>query len=106
MFTTILLGGANRDLAAHLAGFLRPALPDYTIVDDIDTVPAELRGLHPDNPVNRVPRAGVQVELPPRVRGLGPFWEGADHRARGERAPHTMALIHALAQAARARGPR
>jgi phage replication-related protein YjqB (UPF0714/DUF867 family) len=103
MFTTILLGGTNRDLATHVADCLRPALPDYTIVDDIEAVPAELRGLHPQNPVNRAPRAGVQLELPPRVRGLGPFWDGSEHRERGGRAPHTSALIDALAQAALSR---
>ena len=27
-----------------------------------------LRGVHPDNPVNRVRDGGVQIELPPRVR--------------------------------------
>ena len=37
-------------------------------------IPRELRGLHPDNPVNVPPDGGVQLELPPRVRGLGPRW--------------------------------
>jgi phage replication-related protein YjqB (UPF0714/DUF867 family) len=31
-----------------------------------------LRGLHPENPVNRARAGGVQLELPPRVRNLGP----------------------------------
>ena len=66
----------------------------------------ELRGLHPDNPVNRPRHGGVQLELPPRVRGLGPFW--ADFRAEhGDDAhpPHTEALIAALADAADAWSP-
>ena len=51
---------------------MRPALPDYDVVLDLEAIPRELRGLHPDNPVN-IPRlGGVQLELPPRVRGLGP----------------------------------
>ena len=71
-FTSLLLGGSNRELAASLAAALRPALPDYDVVLDLDAIPRELRGLHPDNPVN-IPRlGGVQLELPPRVRGLGP----------------------------------
>ena len=71
-FTSLLLGGSNRELAATLAAALRPALPDYDVVLDLDAIPRELRGLHPDNPVN-IPRlGGVQLELPPRVRGLGP----------------------------------
>lgn len=76
-FTTVLLGGRNRSLAAHLARHLRPALPDYTVEDDLEAIPVELRGLHPENPVNRARLGGVQVELPPRIRGEGPFW--ADH---------------------------
>jgi phage replication-related protein YjqB (UPF0714/DUF867 family) len=98
MFTRLLLGGGNRPLARHLAAALRPGLPDYDVVDDIDQIPRELRGLHPDNPVNRPRHGGVQLELPPRVRGLGPFWQDSDHDGR---APHTEALIHALATAAR-----
>jgi phage replication-related protein YjqB (UPF0714/DUF867 family) len=91
-FTTLLLGGANRAWAAELASHLRPALPGYTIEDDLDGVPAALRGLHPANPVNRPPGGGVQVELPPRIRGQGP---NADLAARA-------ALVDALAGAVRA----
>jgi len=101
MFTTILLGGTNRDLARSLGERLRPVLPDYRVVDDLDDVPAELRGLHPDNPVNRPRRAGTQLELPPRVRGLGPFWADSEARRHGERQPHTLSLIGALADTAR-----
>ena len=98
---TGLLGGSNRELAAEVALLLREALPHYKWIDDLDRIPRELRGLHPDNPVNRPRQAGVQLELPPRVRGLGPFW--ADFRAEhGDDAlpPHTEALIAALADAA------
>jgi len=98
MFTTLLLGGRNRELAAHVRSVLADHLDGYTVVDDLDTIPVELRGQHPDNPVNRLRRAGVQIELPPRVRGLGPFW--ADHRGDGL-APHTEALITGLAVAVR-----
>lgn len=97
-WTTLLLGGSNRDLAAHVARHLRPGLPEYTIVDELDDIPAELRGLHPDNPANRPPAGGVQLELPPRVRGMGPFWDGFD--GDGFR-PHTEALVAGLADAAR-----
>ena len=101
MFTTLLLGGQNRALGKHLRARLQRALPDFDVVDDLDRIPRELRGMHPDNPVNRPRAAGVQLELPPRVRGLGPFW--ADFRAEhGDDAhpPHTEALIAALADAA------
>ena len=99
MFTTMLAGGSNRELARHLAGHIRARLPEYEVLDDAAAIPVELRGLHPDNPVNLPRRGGTQLELPPRVRGIGPFW--ADHDlAAAPRTPHTEALIGALAAAA------
>jgi len=98
-WTDLLLGGGNRDLADHLAGFLAPALPDYQVVTDLDEIPPELRGLHRTNPANVPTRGGVQVELPPRVRGRSPLSPppGPDGLS-----PPTRALIDALAAAARA----
>ena len=97
-FTTLLLGGRNRVLAGHLGAVLRRRIPHYQVLDDLDDVPVDLRGLHADNPVNRPRQAGVQLELPPRVRGMGPYWYGWDP-AR-PLTPHTEALIEALAEAA------
>jgi phage replication-related protein YjqB (UPF0714/DUF867 family) len=97
LFTTLLLGGSNRELAAHVAPCLRAALPAYTVEDDIERIPKELRGLHPNNPVNAARNGGVQLELPPRVRGTSPLWwdwEGAHPT------PHTAALINGLVTAA------
>jgi phage replication-related protein YjqB (UPF0714/DUF867 family) len=88
----LLLGGRNRDLAAALGRQLRIALPGYRIVDDIDAVPAEMRGLHPTNPVNRPVHGGVQLELPPRVRGAWPASSGRSC------APHP-GIVAALAAA-------
>ena len=102
LFTTLLLGGQDRRRAAWLATHLRTTLPEYDVVDELDRIPEPLRGLHPDNPVNRVPGGGVQLELPPRVRGIGPFWDG--HAGTGRR-PHTEALIAGLAAAAASPNP-
>jgi len=96
-FTSLLLGGRNRRLAAHVGERLRHHLPAYRIIDDIDDIPGNLRGMHQDNPVNVVEHAGVQLELPPRVRGSSPLWwdwEGP------ELTPHTQSLITALAESA------
>ena len=96
-FTSLLLGGRNRRLAAHVGERLRHHLPAYRIIDDIDDIPGNLRGMHQDNPVNVVEHAGVQLELPPRVRGSSPLWwdwEGPDLT------PHTQSLITALAESA------
>lgn len=87
---TVLVGGYNRALAIRLGHELRAALPDYEVLDDLARIPAELRGVHPDNPVNRSRGGGVQLELPHPVRSIGPF---RDATYRG----HTSALIAALA---------
>lgn len=93
--TQLLAGGRNRDLAAHLAGNI--AIPGYHVIADLDNIPRELRGMHPDNPVNRTAGGGTQLELPARVRGISPRSgpAGADGLS-----PATTALIDGLASAA------
>jgi len=97
LWTTLLLGGRNRPLAAHLAGHLRASLEGYTVVDDLERIPSELRGVHGRNPVNGCRNGGVQLELPPRVRTHGPFWADLPP---GEPIPHTANLVHGLTTAA------
>ena len=94
-FTSLLLGGRNRRLASHLSESLQRHLPAYRILDDLDDIPQNLRGLHQDNPVNAVEHAGVQLELPPRVRGSSPLWW--DWEGPGL-TPHTESLIDALVE--------
>jgi phage replication-related protein YjqB (UPF0714/DUF867 family) len=89
-WTTLLLGGQNRALARHLAGHLRAALPDFEIVDELDSIPVRLRGVHPSNPVNLPAGGGVQLELPPRVRGTSP----------ASKPEYLAGVIRALASAA------
>jgi phage replication-related protein YjqB (UPF0714/DUF867 family) len=97
MWMTLLLGGQNRDLAQRLGASLAASLPEYDVVHDLEQIPAALRGMHPANPVNLPSGGGVQLELPPRVRGMGPFW--ADWDGDGF-TPHTEALIEGLAATA------
>jgi phage replication-related protein YjqB (UPF0714/DUF867 family)/gamma-glutamylcyclotransferase (GGCT)/AIG2-like uncharacterized protein YtfP len=94
--TQLLAGGGNRELAAHLARHVK--LPGYHLVIDLGAIPPELRGVHRDNPVNRVRGGGVQLELSPRVRGISPRSQlpGDDGLS-----PVTSALIQGLAVAAR-----
>ncbi len=92
LWRALLVGGTNRELAQRAARILRDALPGYRIIDDLDAIPSPLRGLHPDNPVNRARRGGVQLELPPRVR------DGA------AQADERDALIGVLASLASPRG--
>jgi phage replication-related protein YjqB (UPF0714/DUF867 family) len=93
--TQLLAGGRNRALAAHLARHIQ--LTGYQVVTDLDSIPRELRGLHPDNPVNRVRDGGTQLELSVRVRGLSPRspLPGDDGLS-----PVTTALVQGLAAAA------
>jgi phage replication-related protein YjqB (UPF0714/DUF867 family) len=97
LLTSLLLGGRNRELAGHLARHLRRSLPAYDVIDELERMPSNLRGIHERNPVNLPPLAGTQVELPPRVRGSSPLWWDWE----GDLVPHTEALIDALAAGAR-----
>ena len=99
---TLMAGGSNRTLAEHVRHHVEAALPGYEVVTDLDGIPPELRGLNPSNPVNVVRGGGVQLELPPRVRGIGPYWSGDRAVPPGELAPHTSALVEALAGSVRA----
>lgn len=99
LWHSLLLGGQNRELAAHIALHLRRRLPDYDIVDEVGALPKALAGMHPKNPVNLPPSAGVQIELPATVRWnrKGRHW--SDLGSAG-RAPQVQALIDGLAEAA------
>jgi phage replication-related protein YjqB (UPF0714/DUF867 family) len=94
--TQLLAGGANRELAEHVAGQVR--LPGYHVVTDLDAIPRELRGMNPDNPVNRVRHGGCQLELSPRVRGISPRSPMAGDDGLSS---VTSALIRGLTSAAR-----
>lgn len=98
MWTTLLLGGRHRELAAHVAGHLRTAMPGYTVVDALDDIPPELRGVHRANPVNRCTGGGVQLELPPRTRSRVPMWADLPET---EPIPHQQDVIQGLANAAK-----
>ncbi len=86
----------EQELARHLAAHV--TVPGYQIITELDAIPRELRGLHPDNPVNRVRGGGAQLELSSRVRGISPRsgLPGDDGLA-----PATSALVQGLAAAAR-----
>lgn len=97
LFSSLLLGGRNRRFAEHVGDSLRSHLPAYDILTDLEAIPPQLRGQHERNPVNLPPQQGVQIELPPRVRGSSPLWwdwEGPDLT------PHTERLIDGLVEAA------
>jgi phage replication-related protein YjqB (UPF0714/DUF867 family) len=96
-WTSILAGGRNRRLAATVATESVARVEGYEVITDLAEIPVELRGLSARNPVNLPRRHGVQLELPPRVRGLSPLSPppGPDGLS-----PPTRALIETLASVA------
>lgn len=98
-FWDILLGGRNRALATHLGDHLRAGVDDrFGIVDDLDAIPAGLRGQDRRNPVNRPVNAGVQIELPPTSRWNREERQWSDFDGTG-RAPQVDQLIEVLSAA-------
>tara|TARA_Y100000782_G_scaffold19811_1_gene20808 strand:+ start:967 stop:1644 length:678 start_codon:yes stop_codon:yes gene_type:complete len=98
-FWAVLVGGANRRLAHHVAGHLRGVLPEqYRVVDDVHAMPHTLRGMHPENPVNRPVGGGVQVELPPSIRWNRDHRDWSDH-ADTPRSEHLDLLVDGLVAA-------
>ena len=97
-WTTCVLGGARRDLAHSLGEHLSAALGhSYCFISDLESIPVSYRGVHPENPVNRTRGGGVQIELPPRIRGNSPQWHDAVRNEHGF-VSHTETLVETLAQ--------
>lgn len=67
---SVLVGGSHRELGSRIGDALRRRT-DLRVVDDLDVIPASLRGLHPANPVNLPELSGVQIELSPGARTPG-----------------------------------
>jgi phage replication-related protein YjqB (UPF0714/DUF867 family) len=66
----IILGGLNRDLLAVGRRLFHDRFEDYHVADERVRL-----GFHPDNPVNLPLAHGVQIELPPGLRGIGDLGE-------------------------------
>lgn len=105
-FWDVLLGGRNRELAAHIGDHLRSGIDErFGVIDDLSSIPAGLRGQHRSNPVNLPPEAGVQIELPPTTRWNREEAEWSDWLGTG-RAPQVDQLIDTLSTAVGAWSPR
>jgi phage replication-related protein YjqB (UPF0714/DUF867 family) len=98
-FWDVLLGGRNRELAAHIGDHLRSGVDErFGIVDDLEAIPKELRGQHRRNPVNLPTNGGVQIELPPTSRWNRAESQWSDFDGTG-RAPQVDQLITVLSAA-------
>ena len=61
----IILGGLNPDLLDVARRLLGDRFDGYSVSERVRL------GFHPDNPVNLPAARGVQIELPPGLRGIG-----------------------------------
>jgi phage replication-related protein YjqB (UPF0714/DUF867 family) len=66
----IIVGGLNGALVDVACRVLGERFPDYHAGSE-----GVRLGFHPDNPVNLPSAHGVQIELPPGLRGIGDFGE-------------------------------
>jgi phage replication-related protein YjqB (UPF0714/DUF867 family) len=66
----IIVGGRNGDLLAIARRLFHDRFAGFHVADERVRL-----GFHPDNPVNLPSERGVQVELPPGLRGIGDFGE-------------------------------
>ena len=66
----IILGGRNAELLDAARRLLHDRFDGYRIADERIQL-----GFHPKNPVNLPRSHGVQIELPPGLRGIGDFGE-------------------------------
>ncbi len=66
----IIVGGQNADLLAGARQLLHDRFAGYHVADQRVRL-----GFHPENPVNLPSAQGVQIELPPGLRGIGDLGE-------------------------------
>ena len=66
----VIVGGRNAELLEAARLLLHDRFAGYRVADERVRL-----GFHPDNPVNLPSEHGVQIELPPGLRGIGDFGE-------------------------------
>jgi phage replication-related protein YjqB (UPF0714/DUF867 family) len=66
----VIVGGRNAELLEAARRLLHDRFAGYHVADERVRL-----GFHPDNPANLPSGRGIQVELPPGLRGIGDFGE-------------------------------
>jgi phage replication-related protein YjqB (UPF0714/DUF867 family) len=74
----IIVGGLNADLLSAARKVFYDRFPGCHLADELVRL-----GFHADNPVNLPSQRGVQIELPPGLRGIGDFGEHLAARQDG-----------------------
>ena len=90
----IILGGLNAQLLDSARQLFHRRFAGYHVADERIRL-----GFHPDNPVNLPSAHGVQVELPPGLRGIGDFGEVWVPQRDGIVTEMVAALVDLAAQA-------
>jgi phage replication-related protein YjqB (UPF0714/DUF867 family) len=90
----IIVGGLNADLLDAARSLFRNRFPGYHLADERVRL-----GFHPDNPVNLPPQRGVQIELPPGLRGIGDLGEHLIPDQNGVAADVVEALVELVDRA-------
>jgi phage replication-related protein YjqB (UPF0714/DUF867 family) len=90
----IIVGGNNARLLDAARRLFDGRVPGYHVADERVRL-----GFHPDNPVNLPSAHGVQVELPPGLRGIGDFGETFVPRQDGVVSEVVGALVELAARA-------
>lgn len=91
----IILGGLNVPLLQAARGLFQERFAGYHVADERVRL-----GFHPENPVNLPSAHGIQVELPPGLRGIGDLGEHLAPRQDGIVNEVVMALVELATWAA------
>jgi phage replication-related protein YjqB (UPF0714/DUF867 family) len=90
----IIVGGLNAQLLSGARQLFDARFDGYHVADERVRL-----GFHPENPVNLPSAHGVQIELPPGLRGIGEFGETVVPRGDGVVGEVVDALVELAAQA-------
>ena len=82
------MGGQNADLLQAARLLLAERFEGYRVADERVRL-----GFHPDNPVNLPSGRGIQIELPPGLRGIGEFGDQLEPRQDGVVTEVVTALV-------------
>jgi phage replication-related protein YjqB (UPF0714/DUF867 family) len=90
----VIVGGLNPQLVDTARELFQERFAAYHVADERIRL-----GFHPDNPVNLPSARGVQVELPPGLRGIGDFGETLAPRQDGVVSDVVAALVELATRA-------
>jgi phage replication-related protein YjqB (UPF0714/DUF867 family) len=90
----IIVGGRNAQLLDAARELFHGRFDGYHVADERVRL-----GFHPDNPVNLPSDHGVQIELPPGLRGIGDFGETLVPRQDGVVSEVVAALVELATRA-------